>query len=396
MNNPPGNILAVIPARAGSKGIPGKNLRVAGGKSLLAWSIAAARESKMGLRVIVSTDGDQIAQEARYCGAEIVLRPTEISGDTASSESALLHVLAELETKEKYRPDMLVFLQCTSPLTTAEDIDGTIEMLLKEGADSALAVVPFHYFLWRPRSDGGWEGVNHDKNVRLRRQDRPPEFLESGAVYVMRVDGFLKAKHRFFGKTVAYTMPAERRWEIDEASDLAVVEELLSLREKRFMPIQPAAVVFDFDGVMTDDSVFLDENGKESVRCDRSDGMGVELLRKAGMKILILSKERNPIVTARANKLKVEVIQGEDHKAEALHRWAKDNNVALEKIIYVGNDLNDLECLKVVGCSVAVADAHEKVRKAADIVLSRPGGNGAVRELAERILAPPQSPCSNL
>lgn len=385
-------ILAIIPARAGSKGIPGKNLCRVAGRSLVGWSVHAALTSRYRLRVVVSTDGEEIAAEARRCGAEVVMRPAELSGDTASSESALLHVLEALEKRDGYQPAWIVFLQCTSPLTAAEDIDGTIDAVLQQNGDSGLAVVPFHYFLWRPDASGDWIGINHDRRVRLRRQDREPEFLETGAIYVMRAEGFRRAKHRYFGKTVAYSMPAERRLEIDDAEDLVHAEFMLSRAQHESGSVagRPLAgvkaVVFDFDGVMTDDCVTVSQDGTESVRCCRSDGYGIDLLREAGVPMLILSKEQNPVVSARAAKLKIPVRQGIHPKRQALQAWCTEQGVALADVAYVGNDLNDLECLRLVGHPVAPADAHPAVRAVSRVVLTRSGGHGVVRECAELIL----------
>jgi N-acylneuraminate cytidylyltransferase len=133
--------LAIIPARGGSKGIPRKNIRPLAGKPLLAYNIEAARNSRYIQRVVVSTDDPEIARVAQQYGAEVVWRPAEISGDTASSESALLHTLATLREQESYAPDVLVFLQCTSPLTLAEDIDGVITALLEQRP-----ILPWHSF----------------------------------------------------------------------------------------------------------------------------------------------------------------------------------------------------------------------------------------------------------
>jgi N-acylneuraminate cytidylyltransferase len=144
MTDRPQRILGVIPARGGSKGIPRKNLRLVAGEPLLGHIVREACRSLRLTRLAVSTDDDEIASVARRYGAEVILRPAEISGDTATSESALLHALEHLRATEQYEPDLLVFLQCTSPLTLAEDIDGTIDVLLATGADTALAVVPFH------------------------------------------------------------------------------------------------------------------------------------------------------------------------------------------------------------------------------------------------------------
>ncbi len=185
--------LAVIPARGGSKGIPRKNILPLLGKPLIAYNIEQARRSRLVSRVVVSTDDAEIGAAAVHYGAEVVWRPAEISGDSASSELALLHTLEHLQQVEGYQPDLLVFLQCTSPLTLAEDIDGTIQAMLDQAADSALAAIPFHYFIWQAGESGEATGVNHDQRHRPLRQERQPQYLESGAVYVMRVPGFLQS-----------------------------------------------------------------------------------------------------------------------------------------------------------------------------------------------------------
>lgn len=222
------NILAIIPARGGSRGIPQKNLQILGGKTLLARSIDAARAANDIQRIVVSTDCNDIAAEAIRQGAEVVRRPAEISTSLASSEAALLHALGELRAAS-YVPDLVVFLQCTAPLTAAEDITGTIKSLTTEQADTAFAAVPSHFFLWRTSAEKGASGVNHDKSIRPMRQQREPEFVEAGAVYVMKTEGFIRARHRFFGKTAIYAMSPHRWLEIDEPTDLVRAKALLGI-----------------------------------------------------------------------------------------------------------------------------------------------------------------------
>ncbi len=168
-------ILSIIPARGGSKGITRKNVRILGGSSLVGRTIMASLGTTRITRTIVSTDDMEIANVALEYGAEVVGRPPAISKDDSLSEDALLHVLDYLKTRRAYEPDIVVWLQCTSPLTTSEDIDGTIQTLIDENADSALSVVPFHYFLW----DKDANGINHDKTTRLRRQERDYQFVTS-------------------------------------------------------------------------------------------------------------------------------------------------------------------------------------------------------------------------
>ena len=386
MTNP--KAIAIIPARGGSKGLPRKNILPIAGKPLVAWTIEAARASRHIADVYVSTDSPEIAAISRRFGAKVIDRPAEISGDKASSESAILHALEVLEA-QGIHPQLTVFLQCTSPLTETADIDGVIEKLEGEGADSALSVAPFFHFLWKPTAEGG-VGINHDKRFRLRRQDMEPQFLENGAVYVFRTAGFRESKHRFFGKTVLHALDADKVLEIDDPVEMEIAEVRLRhrIRTERMsaLPNRPGAMIFDFDGVFTDNRVIVNEQGVESVVCDRGDGLGLGRLRTRQFPMLILSKERNPVVSARGAKVGIEVIQGIDNKLPTMMEWLAKHGVEPERAIYVGNDLNDVECLSAVGCGVAVADAYEPAKRAARMVLNHPGGQGAIRELVDMVL----------
>lgn len=381
-------VLALIPARGGSKSLPRKNVLPLGGMPLIAHTIRAAQRASLVNRVAVSTEDAEVAMIARQFGAEVVDRPLELAGDEASSESALVHALEHLEAYDGYRPDVLCFLQCTSPLTTAEDIDGVLGAMLAAGAETALAVTRFHYFIWTEDAAGGMVGVNHDKAVRLRRQDRHAEYLETGSVYAMDAAGFRQARHRFFGTTVVHEIPASRVLEIDDPDDFVVATQRLQAtrRTDAALPQPVAGIVFDFDGVFTDDRVLVDEHGTESVRCSRRDGMGIEMLRNAGIPMIVISKERNTVVARRCEKLHLEYRQGHDSKIGALHTWIGDHGLDSAQVIYVGNDVNDLECMAAVGCAVAPADAHPRALEAANVILDAGGGNGAIRELADAIL----------
>jgi YrbI family 3-deoxy-D-manno-octulosonate 8-phosphate phosphatase len=382
--------IAIIPARGGSKGIPGKNIKSLCGQPLLSWTIAAAQQSRHIQRVYVSTDDARIAEIARRYGAQVIMRPEELSTDTASSESALLHALDYLAATEELAPEWLVFLQCTSPLTRPGDIDGTVDALLRDNADSALTVAPFHGFLWKQSATHeDVVSVNHDKRVRPRRQDREAQFLETGAVYVMRVEGFKQARHRFFGKTAMHVTPAERSLEIDEPHDWVLAEHAMrrALQERRAenLPSHIGALVFDFDGVFTDNRVLVWEDGQEGAVCHRGDGWGLARLKELGLPMMVLSTERNPVVAARCRKLGLECVHNVAEKGAILREWLRERDIDPAHVIYVGNDVNDLTCLQLVGCPVVVADAHPDVLGQARIVLSTPGGYGALRELADMI-----------
>jgi YrbI family 3-deoxy-D-manno-octulosonate 8-phosphate phosphatase len=144
-------------------------------------------------------------------------------------------------------------------------------------------------------------------------------------------------------------------------------------------------MVFDFDGVMTDNRVILSETGEESVIVNRADGLGVTILKQHGFKMMILSTEKNAVVAARGNKLNISVLQGFDNKAEVLTDYCDKANIDLKNVLYVGNDINDFEAMLKVGIKVAPADAHAKIKQIADVVLLSSGGKGVVRELADLI-----------
>ena len=152
------------------------------------------------------------------------------------------------------------------------------------------------------------------------------------------------------------------------------------------LPVEPALLALDFDGVLTDDRVYVSQDGKETVACTRGDGMGITLLRRAAFPVVVISTEPNPVVRARCDKLRIECLQNCQRKVEDLERLLDERGIPAEQVLFVGNDLNDIPCLELAGCGLAVADAHPLVKKAADGILSYPGGRGAVREVSEMLL----------
>ncbi|MFF1452023.1 cytidylyltransferase domain-containing protein [Streptomyces sp. NPDC058274] len=416
-------VLAVIPARGGSKGVPAKNLAPVGGVPLVARAVRECRATRLVTDVVVSTDDTAIAAAARAAGAEVVLRPAAIAGDTATSEAAVLHAMEAHEALHGAAVDVVLLVQCTSPFIVREDIDGVVNAVVEKGADTALTVAPFHGFVWRDGDDeptapvaagggrtaavggtdtlvtetgtatSGGYGINHDKSFRPRRQDRPQDLLETGAVYGMDATGFRTAKHRFFGRTELVRTDPARVLEIDDPHDLARARALAPLFDAGRPGSLPTAadidaVVLDFDGTQTDDRVLIDSDGREFVSVHRGDGLGIAALRKSGLAMLILSTEQNPVVAARARKLKIPVLHGIDRKDLALKQWCEEQGIAPERVLYVGNDVNDLPCFALVGWPVAVASAHDVVRGAARAVTALPGGDGAIREIASWILGP--------
>lgn len=141
-----------------------------------------------------------------------------------------------------------------------------------------------------------------------------------------------------------------------------------------------ALIVYDFDGVMTDNKVLLSEDGKESVVVNRSDGLAVSLIKKQGILQVIISTEKNKVVIARANKLKIPVLNGIDNKKDALGDYCKKKGIDLKCVVYIGNDLNDLEAMRIVGFPICPGDAHVEIKRISKIIMCARGGCGVVRE----------------
>ncbi|MFC5829738.1 cytidylyltransferase domain-containing protein, partial [Nonomuraea insulae] len=359
-------VLAVVPARGGSAGVPLKNLALVGGVPLVTRAVRACLRADLVDQVVVSTDHDGIAETARQAGAIVVERPEELSGATASSESAVLHALDALEEA----PEVVVLVQCTSAFIDPGDLSAAVRKVLDGEADSVVSGLPTHEFLWT--ATGG--GINHDPAVRQRRQDRDPEFRENGAFYVMRTEGLREHGHRFFGEVAVQPVPVRHAVEIDNPEDLELVRALAPFIDTP-EPIDVDAVITDFDGVHTDDRAYIDSDGREMVLVSRSDGMGVSLLRRSGVKVLIMSTEQNPVVAARARKLGVPVLQGLADKRTVLRDWLNIEGLDPARVAYVGNDVNDLGPMGEVGWPIATPDAHPRVRAAARVVLTTPGGS---------------------
>ena len=397
-------VLAIIPARGGSKGIPRKNIRLFAGYPLIAYSIQAGLSAETVTRVIVSTDDEEIAAVARACGAETpFLRPAEFAQDLTTDLPVFQHAVSWLAENEGYRPDVVVQLRPTSPLRPPGLVDEAVNLLLDHPeADSARGIVPAGqnpHKMWRVDSGSGRmvpllavEGIAEPYNAP--RQALPPVYWQTGHIDAIRPRVFERGS--MSGDVIlpvmidpAYTI------DIDTPKDWARYEWLAQQGEldfvspgpkRRPLPQKPALLVMDFDGVLTDNRGWTDQDGRETVAADRSDSLGLENLRRAGVQAMVISKEVNPVVAARCRKLKLEYAQAVEQKADLLERILRERQIDPACVIYVGNDTNDLPCFPVAGCAVAPSDAHPAVLRAADLVLARPGGHGAVRELCDLLL----------
>jgi YrbI family 3-deoxy-D-manno-octulosonate 8-phosphate phosphatase len=402
-------VLAVIPARGGSKSIPRKNIRTFAGHPLIAYSIAAGRKAEAVTRVIVSTDDEEIAGVAQEYGAEVpFLRPANLAQDSTTDFPVFEHALTWLADHEGYQPDIVVQLRPTSPVRPPDCVDNAVRLLLDHPeADSVRGVVlagQDPHKMWRISSTGLMlplltvDGLAEPYNTP--RQALPVTYWQTGHIDAIRAAIIFEKKSLSGDVILPLVLDDQYTVDIDTPTDWQRAEWLVTHRahqgglamvypgrSPRPLPERPCLVVFDFDGVMTDDRVWTDQNGRELVASSRSDGMGIALLRKAGIDALVISTETNPVVTARCEKLKLPVLQSVLDKGQALSTYLEQHQIEQEHVVYLGNDINDLPCLNIVGCFVAVADAHPGLRSQADRVLSKQGGHGAVRELCDLLLS---------
>lgn len=229
------NILAIIPARGGSKGVPKKNIKLLNGIPLLAYTLQEAKKSKYINRLVVSTDDEEIANVSRAFNAEVpYLRPKELSTDTSSTRDCVIHMINYLKEKENYLPDYLCLLQCTSPLRTCEDIDGAIEKLLLTKFDGIISVCEAEvnpYWTNVFEEDKLKYFIEEGKNI-IRRQDLPKIYRYNGAIYIIKTDIFLKKKTFESDNVTGYVMSAENSIDIDTITDFKIAEILMKEREK--------------------------------------------------------------------------------------------------------------------------------------------------------------------
>ena len=402
------HILALIPARGGSKGIPRKNIKDFAGYPLIAWSVAAGLQAHSVNRVIVSTDDEEIAAVSRAWGAETpFMRPAELAQDRTTDLPVFEHALKWLEDIEGYKPDIVIQLRPTSPIRPKDCVDSAVKILMEHAdADCVRGVVTAGqnpYKMWR------FNGYEKPMNPLLEvdgiaepynapRQILPPTYWQTGHIDVIRASTITR-KQSLTGNTI-YPLVIDPRYtvDIDTPADWAKYESLVyhggldmvtpANKSRRGMPRKIELIICDFDGVITDNKVWTDQDGREIVAAYRSDSPRIRELREKGIEVMILSSEPNAVVAARAKKMGVEAIHGVglQDKGRVMRDVLEQKKIKAENVIYVGNDLNDLPCFEVAGWSVAVADAFPEVIRAADHVLTKGGGQGALRELCDLIL----------
>ena len=383
--------MAVIPARGGSKGLPRKNVLGLAGKPLISHTIAHALGASTVDRVYVSTDDPEISGIASNAGALVIDRPDELSGDETTTEQVLDHAFRVMLDQYDLDPEIVVLLQCTSPIRRPDDIDAAVHMVSSGRFDSIVSVSSSHHLIWRLEDDQA-RAITYDPLNRPRRQEMARQFVENGSLYAFKLKGLREAGSRLHGKIGMHVMGPWSFIEIDSQTDFELCEWVLGRQGSTSLPSADhlrriKTVVLDFDGVMTDNRVIVLQDGNEAVSCSRGDGLGIEQLLAEGVSALVLSTEANPVVQARCTKLGIPCVQNlGGNKVRAFREYLSENHLSADDVLYLGNDVNDLECLDLAGLAAVVSDAHPMVLSVADWVLESVGGGGAVREVTDQIV----------
>ena len=217
-------IVAIIPARADSKGLKNKNIFPILNKPLIEWTFQQAKQCKYLDNIFVTTNDEKVIELAYKNQIEVIRRPDNLSTDTSTSEVALKHALEEINTQYSIYPDIIVFLQATSPLRKENDICNAINYFIQKGADSLFSITRVDdLHLWQRRKNN-WKSINFDYKNRKMRQEMPSNFIENGSIYIFKPNILINNKNRLGGKIVGYQMEFWQTWQIDTIEEIDLVE----------------------------------------------------------------------------------------------------------------------------------------------------------------------------
>lgn len=380
-------IIAFIPVRGGSKSIPLKNIKLFCGKPLVCWNIEALENCPMVDEVVVATDSDEIwntVEKQNYRKTILYRRSAENACDTASTESVMLEYINYAQLPDD---DIFMLVQATSPLTETKHFTEALQMYNKAQYDSIITCVRNYRFFWN--EDG--TSMNYDYHNRPRRQNFNGMLMENGAFYINNVGNVKESGNRLSGKIGIYEMPEYTATEIDEPDDWIVLENLMRkhvLLHKANSKIK--LFISDIDGTLTDGGMYYSENGDELKKFNTRDGMGFALLRKAGIKTAIITSEDRSLNLRRAEKLKIDFIyQGKrgEGKVSVAKKICEELGITFNEVAYIGDDINCVDLLSLVGYAACPSDAHESIKSLPNIkMMTNKGGEGCVREFIEYCL----------
>lgn len=389
---------ALIPARGGSKGIPKKNLARVGSLPLVVRNILALTNSRNISEVYVSTDDPNIASISASYGAYVINRPPNISNDTSSTDDVISHFLNHLvSTGKEY--DWFILSQATYPFLSASHVDALVEARdISPQYDSYFAATNFHSFIWDESEDeeGIFKVANHAEHfsARARRQDLKPQYIELGSVYLISSHGFKASFSRFGFNPRPVPLPCAPILEIDSLNDLEDARLLESKHRssascnKMLKSVNLIAV--DFDGVLTDNNVFTDSTGVEIIKSNKADSLAIrQIIDSLGIKVIIVTSELSSSHTHRAKKIGVEIHQVRESKGVFISKLIDTEGAVNKdriKLLYIGNDTNDLSVRPYADIFACPSDSHPEVMISSDIIINAKGGQGVMRELLSLLL----------
>ena len=361
--------IAFIPVRGGSKSIPLENIKLFCGKPLACWNIEALESCDLVDEIIVATDSDEIwntVEERNYAKTVLYRRSAENACDTASTERVMLEYI-------NYLTETIHFTEA-------------LQMYAKGEYDSMLTCVRNYRFFWNENGTS----MNYEYRNRPRRQNFNGMLMENGAFYINTVKNILKSGNRLCGNIGIYEMPEYTATEIDEPDDWTILENLMQrhvLSKQHSEKKKIKLFLCDVDGTLTDGGMYYSENGDELKKFNTRDGMGFQLLRKAGIKTGIITSEDTKIVENRAKKLKIDFLRQSKRdggKVAAAQEICEEIGITLDEVAYIGDDVNCFELLSVVGLAACPSDANKEVKSIPLIrIMKEKGGYGVVREFID-------------
>ena len=378
------SVIAFIPARGGSKSIPGKNIKIFCGKPLIYWNLLSLQKSHLIDEIVVATDCKNIYETVmkfHFSKVKLYKRTEENAQDHSTSESIMIEYINYASLSAK---DIFLLVQATSPFTQTHDFDSGLELMKKY--DTVLSCARIKRFIWNDNSSP----LNYDYKERPRRQDFDGVFMENGAFCISTVEDIKKNNNRISGNIGICEMAEHTYIEIDEQDDWIIAEKLFLKHHKNQLNTFDNIKLFlsDVDGVLTDAGMYYTENGDEIKKFSTYDGMGLKILQNKGIKVGIITSEDRELNKRRAKKLNLNFdFHGAVNKLDVITRLCKKENIELSQVAYIGDDLNCLSLLSNVGYPACPSNAVKEIKSIPNIIqLSKSGGEGVVREFIDLIL----------
>ncbi len=378
-------VLSIIPAWSETEFLC-QNLA---GHALIAYTIAAALKTKNSRGAVVVTQDERVAAISREYGASVYSFSAQSPGSKHTDPEFRGHLIQAILNTIDGKADIALWLDPCTPLRPKNLLDQAASLVGLNDQESAVqsmsAISLDDVMFWIPKGQAEVEPASMPG--RLYRQ--------TSHVSACRVTSIRQTAGSQPCKTIPLLVDPAYSHELDQATGWQWAEWTLQhtrpdiiypRHAPRPLPERTVLLVLDFDGVITDNRVWVDEDGREKIAAYRSDSLGISYLRKTGVEVIVLSMETNPVVTARCRKMAIPVLQGINDKATALADLLRERRIDPGNVVYLGNDTNDVPCFPLVGCAAVVADAQPDALKEADLVLTRRGGYGAVRELCDRLI----------